>query len=132
MSRREFVRAAGIVTSAPVIAQAEQSPPASNQNQLVVSIPHSLSRTEALRRVKAGLVTLQREYTYLFTIQDEKWNGYHLSFHAGVLGQPADGTIDVASGYVYLTVTLPWLLAILARAAEPLIVKEGTAMLQRK
>ena len=76
--------------------------------------------------LKAGLATLQREYSYLFTIREtKKWNGYHLTFYAGVLGQPADGTIDVASG-------LPWLLAILARAAEPLIVKEGTAMLQRK
>jgi hypothetical protein len=78
-----------------------------------------------LRRLKVGLATLQREYSYLFTIQDEKWNGYHLTFRAGALGQPADGTIDVASGYVYLTVTLSWLLVILARAAEPLIVKQA-------
>jgi hypothetical protein len=33
---------------------------------------------------------------------------------------------------VYLKVVLPWLLAVLARAAEPLIVKQGTALLERK
>ena len=47
-------------------------------------------------------------------------------------GQPADGTIDVTAGSVYLTVVLPWLFAVMARAAEPLIVREGTAMLERK
>jgi hypothetical protein len=48
------------------------------------------------------------------------------------MGQPADGTIDVTTSSVYLAVVLPWLFAVMARAAEPLIVREGTAMLERK
>jgi hypothetical protein len=69
---------------------------------------------------------------YLFTIQEEKWSAYHLVFRASVMGQPADGTIDVTTGAVSLVVALPWLFVILARAAQPLIVKEGGRILDRK
>ena len=48
------------------------------------------------------------------------------------MGQTADGTIDVANSSVYLSVALPFLLALLAQAAEPLIVKQGAALLERK
>ena len=133
MNRREFIAIGSLATAAiPVAARAEQARSASSYNQFAVSIPHHLARPEALRRLKAGLASLQREYSYLFSIQDEKWSGYHLAFRASVMGQPANGTIDVASGYVYLAVVLPWLLAILARAAEPLIVKQGAALLERQ
>ena len=133
MKRRELITlltAAAAPRPLPAWAEARESAP--SYNQFAVSIPHHLARAEALRRLKTGLASLQREYSYLFTIQDEKWSGYHLAFRASVMGQPADGTIDVASGYVYLKVVLPWLLVVLARAAEPLIVKQGAALLERK
>ncbi len=85
-----------------------------------------------MRRLKSGLASLQREYRYPFAIQEEKWSGYHLAFRASVMGQGANGSIDVGNNSVALTVALPWLLAILARAAAPLIVKQGAAMLERK
>jgi Putative polyhydroxyalkanoic acid system protein (PHA_gran_rgn) len=133
MSRREFIALFGVTAAAwPIAAWAEQPGPASIGNRLFVSIPHHLSKREALRRLKSGLATLQRQYSYLFTIQEESWTGYHLQFRASVLGQAADGSIDITSRYVYLSVFLPWLLATLAHAAEPLIVKEGTLMLERK
>ena len=133
MNRREFMTIGGVAAAQiPFSARAEQAAPASNYNQFAVAIPHHLAKPEALRRLKAGLASLQHEYSYLFTIQDEKWSGYHLAFRARVMGQAAGGTIDVANNAVHLTVVLPWLFAILARAAEPLIVKEGTAMMERK
>jgi hypothetical protein len=133
MNRREFITIGGLAAAEiPSATRAEQAGSASGYNEFAVSIPHRLPRPEALRRLKTGLASLQREYSYLFTIQDEKWSGYHLVFRASVMGQSADGTIDVGSASVYLKVVLPWLLAVLARAAEPLIVKQGTALLERK
>jgi hypothetical protein len=46
---------------------------------------------------------------------NQGWTGYHVQFRASVLGQMADGSIDVTDRHVLLT---------LAWAAEPLIVKE--------
>jgi hypothetical protein len=133
MNRRIFLAISSFVAvQMPLTARAQQAAPPSSMSQFAVSIPHHLARPEALRRLKSGLASLQREYSYLFAIQDEKWSGYHLAFRASVMGQPADGTIDVTAGSVYLAVVLPWLFAVMARAAEPLIVREGTAMLERK
>ena len=129
MKRREFITLFGATW--PIAAQAEQPNPASIYNRLLVSVPHRLTKREALRRLKCGLTTLEREYGYLFTIQDETWTDYHLRFRASVLGQVVDGSIDITSHRVYLNVLLPWLLATLAQAAEPVIVREGTLMLER-
>ena len=131
--RRDFIALIAIATVLrPFGARAEQSDQAPTDNRLFVSIPHHVSKQEALRRLKSGLAALQREYSYLFTIQQETWIGYHLQFRASVLGQMANGSIDVTNRQVYLNVFLPWLLLTLARASEPLIVKEGTLMLEKK
>jgi hypothetical protein len=133
MNRREFISIVSLAAVViPLAARAEQAGPASSSNQFAVSIPHHLPKSEAVRRLNSGLASLQREYSWLFTIQDQKWSGYHLAFRASVMGQPADGTIDVANSAVYLSVALPWLFAVMARAAAPMIVKAGTAMLERK
>jgi Putative polyhydroxyalkanoic acid system protein (PHA_gran_rgn) len=120
MNRRKFITIGCSAAVVPTPARAEQAAPASGYNQFAVSIPHHLPRPEALRRLKSGLAALQLEYSYLFAIQEEQWSGYHLCFRASVMGQPANGTIDVTTGAVSLIVVLPWLFAILARAAQPL------------
>ena len=101
MNRRKFVSIGGFAAVLiPVAAQAEQAAPTSANNQFAVSIPHHLAKPEAMRRLNSGLASLQREYSWLFAIQDEKWSGYHLVFRANVMGQPADGTIDVGKSAV--------------------------------
>jgi hypothetical protein len=44
----------------------------------------------------------------------------------------ACGNIDVADDHVRLEVLLPWLLAKVAEAIQPLIRKEGVLMLEKK
>ena len=133
MNRREFIAIGSFAAvQIPRSARAEQASPASSYSQFTVSIPHHVARPEALRRLKSGLAALQREYGWLFTIQEQTWTGYHLVFRASVMGQGAEGTIDVGNSAVYLNVGLPFLFAILAKAAEPLIIKQGTALLERK
>jgi hypothetical protein len=99
---------------------------------LVVSIPHRLGKDEALRRLKTGLGNAQANYGNLFAVQEEIWTGARLQFRVSALGQVANGSIDVADDHVNLEVYLPWLLAKLAAAIQPLVRKEGTLLLEKK
>jgi hypothetical protein len=99
---------------------------------LLVSIPHHLGRDEAVRRLKAGLSGARTHFAHLFTVQEETWTEDHLDFRVSALRQAVSGTIDVLDDRVNLQVVLPWLLAKLAEAIQPLIRKEGTLMLEKK
>ncbi len=99
---------------------------------LVVTIPHRLGKEEAVRRLKSGLGSVRSSWSHVFAIQEETWTGDHLQFQVSALGQSASGSIDVLDDHVNLVVFLPWLLAKLAAAIQPLVRKEGTLMLEKK
>jgi hypothetical protein len=98
----------------------------------IVSIPHQLGKDEAVRRLKSGLGGLRTNYGHLFSIEEEVWTGDSLQFRVSAIGQAVSGTIDVAEDHVTLQVYLPWLLAKIAEAVQPLIRKEGTLLLENK
>jgi hypothetical protein len=99
---------------------------------LVVSIPHSLGREEAARRIKSGFANARQNLASLLTIHDDTWTEYRLAFKMTALGQNADGTIDVADDHVRLELALPWLLARFAKQFTPAIRKEARQMLEKK
>jgi hypothetical protein len=102
------------------------------QKSLVVSIPHHLGRDEATRRLKSGIRGVRANYGSFFTVQEEVWSEDHLQFRVSALGQVASGNIAVAADHVRLEVHLPWLLAQIAAAIQPLVRKEGTLLLEKK
>jgi hypothetical protein len=99
---------------------------------LIVNIPHRLGKDEALRRIKDGLGRGRAEFARLLTIEEETWTGDRLTFSVKALGQRASGTIDVYEQAVRLEVTLPWLLAHFAHAAQRVIGQKGQLMLEKK
>jgi hypothetical protein len=99
---------------------------------IVVTISHRLGKDEAVRRLKSGLGNARTNFAHLFTVQEETWTGDHLAFRVSALGQTVSGGIDVLDDQVTLQVVLPWLLAKIAEAIQPLIRKEGTLMLEKK
>jgi hypothetical protein len=99
---------------------------------LTVSIPHHLGKDEAVRRLKTGLGRARTDYGHVFNVQEETWTGDQVAFRVSALAQTVSGTIDVADDHVTLQVFLPWLLAKLAEAIQPLIRKEGTLLLEKK
>ena len=99
---------------------------------LVVSIPHRLGKAEAVRRLKSGLGSAQKDFSHVFTVQEETWVGDRLTFRLSALGQAASGTIDVREDHVQLEVVLPWLLAQIAEKAQGLIRKRGQLLLEKK
>jgi hypothetical protein len=99
---------------------------------LVVVIPHRLGKDEALRRLKEGLGRAKTEFAWLLSLEEEVWSGDRLTFRVAALGQRAFGIIDVYEAAVRLEVTLPWLLARFARAAQRVIGQKGQLMLEKK
>ncbi len=99
---------------------------------LIVVIPHRVGKDEALRRIKDGLGRAKTEFAWLLTLEEETWTGDRLNFSAAALGQRASGTIDVFETGVRLEVTLPWLLARFAHAAQRVIGQKGQLMLEKK
>jgi len=99
---------------------------------LVVVIPHRLGKDEALRRIKEGLGRAKTEFAWLLSLEEEIWSGDRLAFRASALGQRASGILDVYETGVRLEVTLPWLLARFAHAAQRVIGQKGQLMLEKK
>jgi hypothetical protein len=99
---------------------------------LVISVPHSLGKEEAVRRLKSGLATAQSQFRQFFTVQEEIWSGDRLAFRVATLGQTASGTLDVAEDHVRLEIVLPWLLSMAARQIQRVVNAQGTIMLEKK
>jgi hypothetical protein len=99
---------------------------------LTVSIPHRLGKEEALRRIKTGLDRAKGEFAWAIRFDDERWNGDRLDFRVSAMAQHAQGSIMVFEDSVRVEVTLPWLLARFAQAAQRAIGQTGTKMLEKK
>ena len=98
---------------------------------LIVSIPHSLGREEAVRRLKAGLTRAAAGVPVL-AVEEERWEDNHMAFRVRALGQVASGHLDVAEDHVRLEVTLPWLLQRFAELAQVAIKKRGNLLLTKR
>jgi hypothetical protein len=98
---------------------------------LVVSIPHSLGREEASRRLKAGLTRAASSMPAL-KVDEERWDGDRMIFRVRALGQAASGHLDVADDHVRVEVTLPWLLQRFAEVAQAAIKSRGSLLLTKR
>lgn len=98
---------------------------------LVVFIPHSLGKEEALRRLRPGLSRAAASFPVL-TVEEESWQGDSMHFRVRALGQAASGTVEVAEDQIRLEVTLPWLLQKFAAVAQAVIQTRGQLLLEKK
>lgn len=98
---------------------------------LVVSIPHSLGREEAMRRLKTGLSRAATSVPVL-SVDEERWEDSRMIFRVRAMGQAAAGHVDVADDHVRVEVVLPWLLQRFAEVAQAAIRSRGTLLLTKK
>jgi hypothetical protein len=96
---------------------------------IVVVIPHSHSREEAVRRIKAGIDAARAQHAAKLKVAEETWDGDRLSFRIAILGQPCTGTIDVADGNARAEFKLSWYLGHMVKPAEAFIQQEGRKLL---
>jgi hypothetical protein len=98
---------------------------------LVVSIPHSLGREEAMRRLKTGLSRAATSVPIL-SVDEERWEDNRMIFRVRAMGQAAAGHVDVADDHVRVEVVLPWLLQRFAEVAQAMIRSRGDRLLTKK
>ena len=98
---------------------------------LIVSIPHSLGREEAMRRLKTGLSRAAARVPIIH-VDEERWDDNHMIFRVRALGQAANGHVDVEEDHVKVEVTLPFLLQRFAEMAQAAIRERGKLLLTKK
>ncbi|HVX75363.1 MAG TPA: polyhydroxyalkanoic acid system family protein [Bradyrhizobium sp.] len=98
---------------------------------LVVSIPHSLGREEAVRRLKTGLTRAATSFPVL-KVDEERWEDNQMIFRIRALGQVASGNVQVAEDHVRLEVMLPLLLQRFAGMAQVAIKNSGRLLLTKR
>ena len=98
---------------------------------LVLTIPHSLGREEAIRRLKRGMASVVSAVPVV-DIKEETWNGNRLSFKVSGMGQEASGTAEVNDADVRVEVLLPWLLQRLGEMVQGVIRSRAQILLYKK
>ena len=98
---------------------------------IVISIPHSLGKEEALRRLKPGLTGAAKSFPVL-KVDEERWEDNRMIFRVRALGQTAAGHLEVEDSHVRLEMTLPWLLHRFAEAAQAAIRHRGNLLLTKR
>lgn len=99
---------------------------------LIISLPHQLGHTEAIRRIKNGLLDVRQKYGALISIDEETWADNRVALRVRAVGRTAAAIIDVMDDNLRLEVTLPWLLAKLSEKLVPTIQREAVLMLEKK
>ena len=97
----------------------------------VVSVQHQLGKDEAIRRLKS-METVRTKFGQVFIVQEQSWTDNHPLFRISALGQSATGTIDVQEEPRRSEVTLPWVLAQVAKTIQSAVQKQGTLMLGKQ
>ena len=97
---------------------------------LSVSIPHSLGRAEAQRRLKSGLQGLPQ--AGLLQVDQQAWIDNRMTFNVRALGQSVPGSLEVLDDAVRLEVVLPALLMKLWEPLKTVLLGRAKLLLEKK
>jgi hypothetical protein len=121
-----------LLEDAPIAKRPAMSRP------VTVSIPHSLGKDEARRRIEEGFGRMRQQMTSgmgamgsMLTFQ-ERWEGDRLHFEGGGLGQKMTGRLDVRPDAVDIQLDLPEILAAIAETITGRLKSEGQKLLEKK
>jgi len=97
---------------------------------LVVTIPHSLGKAEALRRLQSGLEGMPA--SGLLTLEQQPWVDNRMPFTVRALGQAVPGSLEVGDDAVKLEVVLPPLLRKLWEPLKTVVLGRAKLLLEKK
>ena len=87
---------------------------------------------EAARRLKEGFVRANGHLGPMITVEQETWEGDTLRCRMRALGQTAAASIEVMDDALRIELSLPWLLAKVAKRLLSVLRKEAALLLEKK
>ena len=96
---------------------------------LDLTIPHSLTQTEALTRVKRSLAGLKRQHRESLADVEEEWDGPNGKISFSTRGLSVAGKIQVRDGVIRLSSRLPMILSTYKKKISAVIEKRGEELL---
>lgn len=98
---------------------------------LIVTVSHSLSKDEVVRRLRPALGRTVQMFPVL-KLEHEQWAGERMDFRLKAFGQAVTGNLLVGDKAVRVEVTLPWLLQKFADAVRESITLRAQVLLGKK
>jgi hypothetical protein len=98
---------------------------------VTVVIGHRLGKAEAVRRLREGFASTNGHLGAI-AVEQEAWQGDTLRFRMRALGQTAAASIEVLEEALRIEVSLPWVLAKVAKRLLPILRKETMLLLEKK
>ncbi|HEY4309655.1 MAG TPA: polyhydroxyalkanoic acid system family protein [Pirellulales bacterium] len=103
--------------------------------QVSATIPHSLGKEEARRRLQEGFARIRQQLSGglagMLAFHD-RWDGDRLYFEGGAIGQKISGRLDVLADSVQIQLDLPNVLALIAEQFTGRLKKETQVLLENK
>ena len=100
---------------------------------ITVTIPHSLGRAEAHRRIADGFANLGGTFgPQAAKALKTDWQGDRMDFKVAAMGQAVTGHVMVLDAAVAMEVVLPDMLALMAGPVKDRLQREGQLMLEKK
>jgi hypothetical protein len=106
---------------------------------VTVSIPHSLGKDEARKRIEQGFGQMRQQMlggaagvmAKMFTLTD-RWVGDQLQFEGSGMGQKLTGRLDVRENAVDIQIDLPDMLAAMAEKITGRLKTDTQKLLEKK
>jgi hypothetical protein len=97
---------------------------------VTVIVAHRLGKAEAVRRLKEGLARADGQFGPMIAVEQQTWDGDTLRFRMRALGHTAAASIEALDDALRIEVSLPWLLAKMAKQLLPILRKEAALLLE--
>jgi hypothetical protein len=100
--------------------------------KLELNIPHSLTTSEALSRIKYFLPKLKEQHSDKIKDLEESWNGNTGEFKFKISGFKVSGTLQVGEDYVLINGDLPFAALLFRGTIEETIRAKAMELLKKE
>ena len=101
-------------------------------SKLSVSVPHELTKPEAMERIKGLLENLKKEQAGMVSDVKEEWNEDQGRFSFSAKGYDLSGLISVTDSDVQINAQLPFAVSLFSGTIKKIIADKAKTLLEKK